>query len=73
MPKTFPEIEPTVVAQVSPAANTFQQPWAGYTPHGVPVVVGGETLMVTLGAALTPSERNPERRRAMAISNGRKT
>lgn len=50
--------------QVAVAASAFQEQRTGHAPQAVTVVMGGDTLVVTLHAALTRAEismaRSPE-------------
>ena len=47
----------TVAQQVARAASAFEQRLTGRAPKSVAVVLGGETLVVTLHGALSPAER----------------
>lgn len=43
--------------QIALAATAFQQKRTGHEPESVSVVLGGETLVVTLHGALSPAEQ----------------
>jgi uncharacterized protein YbcI len=51
------ESRSTVVQQVSRVAIAFEQQRTGHAPESVAVVLGGDTLVVTLRVALSPAER----------------
>jgi uncharacterized protein YbcI len=53
----MPEIKPTMAQQVAQAASAFQQQRTGHVPAVVTVVLGGDTLVVTLQDALSPAEK----------------
>jgi uncharacterized protein YbcI len=54
----------TMAQQIAQAATTFQQQRTGHQPKSVSVMLGGDTLVVTLHGALSPAEQamvqNPE-------------
>ena len=54
----------TMAQQVAQAASDFEKQRTGHTPKAVTVVLGGDTLVITLHGALTPAEealaRSPE-------------
>jgi uncharacterized protein YbcI len=54
----------TMAQQIAEAAGVFQQRRTGLEPKSVSVVLGGDTLVVTLLGALSPAEqamsRSPE-------------
>ena len=52
----------TIAQQVAQAASAFEQRRTGHAPHSVTVVLGGDTLVITLHGTLTPAER------ALAVS-----
>jgi uncharacterized protein YbcI len=56
MDTTKPTIE-TMAQQVAEAAKVFQQQRTGRAPKAVTVVLGEETLVITLHDALTPAEK----------------
>ncbi len=47
----------TMAQQVAEAASAFEIQRTGHTPHAVSVVLGDETLVITLHGALSPAER----------------
>ena len=47
----------TMAQQVAEAASVFEQRRTGHTPKSVTVVLGEETLVITLHGALSPAER----------------
>jgi uncharacterized protein YbcI len=47
----------TIAQQVAEAASDFQQQRTGHLPKAVAVVLGGDTLVVTLHDALSPAEK----------------
>ncbi len=49
----------TMAQQVAEAAAAFEKQRTGHTPRAVTVVLGDETLVVTLHGALSPAERAP--------------
>ena len=49
--------QPTVAQQIAQVARTFQQQRTGHAPKAVTVVLSGDTLVVTLHAALSPAEQ----------------
>ena len=56
MDTTKPTIE-TMAQQVAEAAKVFQHQRTGHAPKAVTVVLGDETLVITLHDALTPAEK----------------
>ena len=54
----------TMAEQIAQAATTFQQQRTGHQPKSVSVMLGGDTLVVTLHGALSPAEQ------AMVQSSG---
>ena len=62
--KPMPHSPQTMAEQIAAAASTFQQERTGHGPKSVSVMLGGDTLVVTLHGALSPAEqamaRNPE-------------
>jgi uncharacterized protein YbcI len=54
----------TIAEQIAHAASAFQLERTGHAPMSVSVVLGGDTLVVTLHGALSPAElamaQNPE-------------
>jgi uncharacterized protein YbcI len=56
MDTTKPTIE-TMAQQIAEAAKVFQQQRTGHAPKDVTVVLGEETLVITLHDALTPAEK----------------
>lgn len=54
----------TMAEQIAQVATAFQQQRTGHEPKSVSVVLGGDTLVVTLHGALSPAEQamsqNPE-------------
>jgi uncharacterized protein YbcI len=56
MDTTKPTIE-TMAQQVAEAAKVFQHQRTGHAPKAVTVVLGEETLVITLHDALTPAEK----------------
>jgi len=55
-----PVVEPperTTAQRIAHAAQAFEKKRTGHTPHSVTVVLGGDTLVVTLHGALSPAER----------------
>jgi uncharacterized protein YbcI len=56
MDTTKPTIE-TMALQVAEAAKVFQHQRTGHAPKAVTVVLGEETLVITLHDALTPAEK----------------
>ena len=55
----FPMNKPsiTMAEQVAQAASAFQHQRTGHAPVAVTVVLGGDTLVVTLHDALSPAEK----------------
>jgi uncharacterized protein YbcI len=49
--------QPTMAEQVAEAARDFQLRRTGHVPQAVTVVLGNDTLVITLHGALTPAER----------------
>ena len=47
----------TIAEQVAQAASDFQRKRTGHTPTAVTVVLGGDTLVITLHGALSPAEK----------------
>ncbi len=47
----------TMAQQVAEAAAAFEKQRTGHTPQAVTVVLGGDTLVITLHGALSPAER----------------
>jgi uncharacterized protein YbcI len=47
----------TMAEQIAQAATTFQQQRTGHQPKSVSVVLGGDTLVITLHGALSPAEQ----------------
>jgi len=47
----------SMAEQIAQAAATFQQQSTGHEPKSVSVVLGGDTLVVTLYGALSPAEQ----------------
>ena len=47
----------TVAEQLAQAASAFAQQSTGHAPRSVTVVLGGDTLVVTLHGALSPAEQ----------------
>jgi uncharacterized protein YbcI len=47
----------TMAEQIAQAATTFQQQRTGHQPKSVSVILGGDTLVVTLHGALSPAEQ----------------
>ncbi|MCD6303787.1 MAG: DUF2294 family protein [Planctomycetes bacterium] len=52
------EYRPTAAREIAEAVLAFQQQTTGHTPGALTVVLGPETLAVTLHAALSPAERD---------------
>ena len=52
------ESESTVAQQIAQAAVAFHQKRTGHPPTSVTVVLGEDTLVVTLHGALSPAEKN---------------
>ena len=50
-------LDPSVAQQIAQAAIAFQQQRTGHEPKSVAVVLSGETLLITLHAALSPAEQ----------------
>ncbi len=51
----------TMAQRIAEAAATFQQKRTGLEPNSVSVVLGGDTLVVTLLGALSPAEQEMSR------------
>lgn len=49
--------EPTTARRIARAAVAFEKKRTGHSPQAVTVVLGGDTLVVTLHGALSPAER----------------
>ncbi len=49
--------ERTMAQRVAQAAMAFEKRRTGHSPQAVTVVMGGDTLVVTLHGALSPAER----------------
>jgi uncharacterized protein YbcI len=47
----------TMAEQIAQVATTFQQQRTGHQPKSVSVMLGGDTLVVTLHGALSPAEQ----------------
>ena len=47
----------TMAQQVAEAARAFQQQRTGHAPKAVTVVLGEDTLVITLHEALSPAEK----------------
>jgi uncharacterized protein YbcI len=47
----------TMAEQIAQAATAFQQERTGHQPKSVSVMLGGDTLVVTLHGALSPAEQ----------------
>lgn len=50
-------LEPTTAQRIAQAAVAFEKKRTGHSPHAVTVVLGGDTLVVTLHGALSLAER----------------
>lgn len=48
---------PTLAERIAIAAASFQQQRTGHEPRAVSVMLGGDTLVVTLHGALSPAEQ----------------
>jgi len=53
----MPHSTQTMAEQIAQAATAFQQQRTGHEPKSVSVVLGGDTLVVTLHGALSPAEQ----------------
>jgi uncharacterized protein YbcI len=53
----MPHSTQTMAEQIAKAATAFQQQRTGHEPKSVSVVLGGDTLVVTLHGALSPAEQ----------------
>lgn len=51
------EVNSTVAQQIAQAALAFQKQRTGHAPRAVTVVLGEETLVVTMHDALSPAEK----------------
>jgi uncharacterized protein YbcI len=51
------KLNSSMAAQVAQAARDFQQQRTGHVPKAVTVVLGEQTLVITLHEALSPAER----------------
>jgi uncharacterized protein YbcI len=51
------KIAPNMAEQVARAALAFEKQRTGHPPESVSVVLGGQTMVITLHGALTPAER----------------
>ncbi|MDA1016675.1 MAG: Na-translocating system protein MpsC family protein [Planctomycetota bacterium] len=49
--------DPTIAEQIAEALSAFQKQNTGHAPKSVTVVLGEDTLVVTLHEALTPAEK----------------
>jgi uncharacterized protein YbcI len=47
----------TVARQIARAAIEFEEQRTGHAPHSVTVVLGGDTLVITVHGALSPAEQ----------------
>jgi uncharacterized protein YbcI len=50
-------IPTTMAEQIAEAASRFQQQRTGHAPQSVTVVIGQDTLLITLHGALSPAEK----------------
>ena len=50
-------LQTTQARQIAEAARRFQQQRTGHAPHSVTVVLGEDTLVITLYGALSPAEK----------------
>jgi uncharacterized protein YbcI len=50
--------DPTTAQQIAKAAIAFEQLRTGHLPRSVAVVLGEDTLVITLHGALSPAERD---------------
>jgi uncharacterized protein YbcI len=55
--RTMDKTKLTMAQQVARAAGAFQQQRTGHAPRVVTVVLGGDTLVITLHDALSPAEQ----------------
>ena len=53
----MPQTTQTMAEQIALVATAFQQEQTGHEPKSVSVVLGGDTLVVTLHGALSPAEQ----------------
>ena len=51
------EVKQSSAQRIAHAAVAFEKKRTGHAPHSVTVVLGGETIVVTLHGALSPAER----------------
>jgi len=58
----MPHSTQTMAEQIAVAATEFQQQRTGHQPKSVSVVLGGDTLVVTLHGALSPAEQAAARK-----------
>jgi uncharacterized protein YbcI len=58
---TMNETTRTIAQRIAEAAASFQQRRTGLEPKSVSVVLGGDTLVVTLLGALSPAEQEMSR------------
>jgi uncharacterized protein YbcI len=49
--------EQTAAQRLAVAAMAFEKKRTGHSPHSVTVVLGGDTIVVTLHGALSPAEK----------------
>jgi uncharacterized protein YbcI len=57
----MPEKMPTIAQEIAQIAMTFQQQCTGRLPESVTVLLGEDTLVVTLHEALSPGEKEMAR------------
>lgn len=55
------DIKPTTAQQIAQAVMTFQRECTGRAPESISVLLGGETLVVTLHGSLSPAEKEMAR------------
>jgi uncharacterized protein YbcI len=53
----MPKSTATIAEQIAQAVTAFQRQCTGHEPESVSVVLGGDTLVVTLHGALSPAEQ----------------
>jgi uncharacterized protein YbcI len=53
----MPSSQQEMAQQIARAATALQQQRTGYEPKSVSVVLGGDTLVITLHGALSPAEQ----------------
>jgi uncharacterized protein YbcI len=53
----MPKSTATIAEQIAQAVTAFQRQCTGHEPESVNVVLGGDTLVVTLHGALSPAEQ----------------